>query len=507
MLKRLSFIAVQFLGVVFYAYASPLPNVLIIYADDMGYGDLGADNAESKIPTPNLDRLAAEGMRFTDGHSSSGICTPSRFAMLTGQHHWRRFHAIVGAFGQSVFEPEDFTLAKMFQSKGYATSCIGKWHLGWDWPALLKPGVVQKTYKDHKGRTRTAHNPDEYDWSKPVPDGPLAQGFDYYFGDGTINFPPYCWVENDRVVEPPLVMMDTAEFKPIPEGRWEFRPGPMVEGWDPYKVLPTITDKAVEWIGRQTAEKPFFLYFALPSPHAPIIPQDEYRGSSKAGPYGDYVYETDVMVGRILKSIEENGFAQNTLVVFSADNGPEIYAYDRLKMFNHWSSAPFRGLKRDVFEGGHHVPFMVRWPGRVAAGIVSDEVINQVDLAATFASIIDYDLGPNEAIDSYNLMPVLEGRMLNGPLRKATVQNTDKDTYALRQGDWLFIDGKTGYVSSAPGWYNEQQGYGEDTTPGLLYNLKNDPAQLRNLYAVYPEKVAAMKALLERYKGGEGCAR
>ncbi|HKL20984.1 MAG TPA: sulfatase-like hydrolase/transferase, partial [Tichowtungia sp.] len=170
------------------AAAAPLPNVVIVYADDMGFGDLKANNPNSKIPTPNLDRLAVEGMRFTDGHSSSGICTPSRFAMLTGQHHWRRFHGIVSAFGPSKFEPNDFTLAKMFKSKGYNTACVGKWHLGWDWDALLKPGVEQETYKDHRGRTKTVYKPSDYDWTLPIPDGPLAQGFDYYFGDGTINF-------------------------------------------------------------------------------------------------------------------------------------------------------------------------------------------------------------------------------------------------------------------------------------------------------------------------------
>ncbi len=481
------------------SFARELPNVVIIYADDMGFGDLGANNPDSKIPTPNLDRLASQGMRFTDGHSSSGICTPSRFALLTGQHHWRRFHGIVTAMGGTVFEPDDFTLAKMFKSKGYNTAAVGKWHLGWDWDALRKPGATETD-------SRNGGRPEDYDWSKPIPDGPTAQGFDYYFGDGTINFPPYCFVENDRIVEAPTVMMDTSTFKEIPEGNWEFRAGPMVEGWDPYKVLPTITDKAVEWIEKQDKETPFFMYFALGSPHAPIIPNDEYRGKSQAGPFGDFVYESDAMAGRILAALKKGGFADNTIVVFSADNGPEKYAFNRLKNYNHWSSGHLRGLKRDVWEGGHRVPFIVRWPGKVAKGKVSDETISQVDLAATFAKVIGYKLKNDQAIDSYNLLPVLSGGKYKSPLRVATVQNTFEQAFALRQGDWILIDAKSGTHSKPPSWLEPERGYGTDTTPGLLYNLKNDPGQFENLYSEYPEKVSSMKTLLESYKAGKGCA-
>ena len=480
-------------------HAAGLPNVVILYADDMGYGDLAANGCSTKIPTPNLDELAAGGMRFTDGHSSSGICTPSRFALLTGQHHWRRFHGIVDSFGESVFRPDDFTLAKMFKSKGYRTAAIGKWHLGWDWEAYKKPGTPKLT-KERPGE------PGDFDWTKPIAGGPLAQGFDYYFGDGTINFPPYCFIENDRVVEAPTVMKDTDAFRPIPEGNWEFRPGPMVEGWDPFKVLPTLTEKAVQWIGGQKAEQPFFLYMAFPSPHAPIIPNDEFRGKSEAGAYGDFVFETDAMAGRILDALEAGGFSENTIVVFTADNGAEKYAYNRQKNFGHWSSGKFRGLKRDLWEGGHHVPFVIRWPGAVPAGAVSDEVINQVDLAATFAGIIGYDLNPAEAVDSYDLVPLLKGGEYAKPLRKATVQNTYSKRYALRQGDWVFINTDTGQHSASPDWYNEENGYSKESTPGLLYNLKEDPAQKDNLYSKYPERVAQMEALLNQYIGGIPCA-
>lgn len=490
--------------------AADHPNVVILYADDMGYGDLAANNPECKIPTPNLDKLAANGMRFTDGHSSSGICTPSRYALLTGEHHWRRFHRIVQSFGPSVFKPDDFTLPKMFKDKGYNTAAIGKWHLGWNWNAAVKPDakMSQVPWPRPDGRVlkRKSYTVDAIDWTKPVPGGPLDQGFGYYFGDGTINFPPYCFVENDHVVEAPTEMMDTKTFKPITEGDWEFRPGPMVEGWDPYEVLPTITDKAVKWIGNQQADTPFFLYLAFPSPHAPIIPNDAYLGKSEAGPYGDFVVETDAMAGRVIQAVKDAGLYDDTIFVFTADNGAEKYAYDRLKNTGHWSSGPFRGLKRDLWEGGHHVPFIISWPGVIKAGAVSDEVINQVDLAATFAGMIGYDLTAKEAIDSYDLLPLLKGNEYDQPLRTATVHNTRKDAYALHQGDWVYIDRKSGEHSEAPDWFNEERGYTWENTPALLYNLKEDPAQQYNLYADYPEKVKQMKSLLDRYVSGEACA-
>ncbi|MEM1442361.1 MAG: arylsulfatase, partial [Verrucomicrobiota bacterium] len=335
------------------------PNILILYADDLGFGDLGCYNPESKIPTPHLDKLASEGMRFTDGHSSSGICTPSRYALLTGRHHWRDFDNIVGAFGESVFAPERLTLPEMLQSKGYATAAIGKWHLGWDWAAIRKPDAEQIG----EGRQK-AWGPDAFYWDRAIPDGPLAHGFDHYFGDTVINFPPYGWIEDDKVVEAPTVLMDEAKWKPIKEGRWECRPGPMVADWDPYENIPETTRRAVKYIeGQKDSENPFFLYFAFPSPHAPIIPNDEFDGKSEAGPYGDFVYETDDSCGRILAAIEEIGEAENTIVIFSADNGPEKYAYARDETYGHWSAEPLRGLKRDIYEGGHRVPYIVKWPG------------------------------------------------------------------------------------------------------------------------------------------------
>ena len=257
--------------------AAKKPNIVIIYADDLGYGDLSCQNPESKITTPNLDKLASEGMRFTDAHSSSGICSPSRYALLTGNYHWRRQHGIVNAFGTPFFKEGEFTIATMLKSQGYTTAAIGKWHLGWNWDAVKKPGA-----KPIKTGKSSSFGPDAFDWTKSVPGGPLDRGFDYYFGDGTINFPPYCWMENDKVLKAPTEMLDLKGMK-TKEGSWEFRPGPMVKDWNPYEVLPTLCKKSVEYIKSQSADKPFFLYFALPSPHAPIIPNDEFDGKTKAG--------------------------------------------------------------------------------------------------------------------------------------------------------------------------------------------------------------------------------
>jgi arylsulfatase A len=470
--------------------AAEKPNILLLYADDLGYGDLGCYNPDSKIPTPHLDQLAAQGMRFTDAHSSSGICTPSRYAMLTGRHHWRDFHGIVNAFGKSVFKPERLTLPEMLQARGYQTACIGKWHLGWDWDAIRKPGTKPNGIK-----------PDDFDWSKPIPDGPLAHGFDHYFGDTVINFPPYCWIEDDKVLKAPDTMMDTARWKAIKEGAWECRPGPMLTGWDPYQNIPETTRRGVEYIrSKKDSEKPFFLYFAYPSPHAPIIPNDEFDGKSKAGPFGDFVVETDHSIGQLLKALEDSGQAGNTIVIFSADNGPEKYAYARDGKFGHWSSGPLRGLKRDIYEGGHRVPTIIKWPGVAKAGAVSDALVSQIDLMATLAAALGHELPANAAEDSHNLLPLLKGEVES--VRTTHIHNTNPKGYAIRHGDWLLVDAASGYVSGANREWEVRHGYKPGAKgPVELYNLKTDIAQKHNLAAQHPERIAELQALLEKIRG------
>lgn len=491
-MKKIALSAVLMLYPLTGLHAAPTaakPNVLILYADDMGYGDLGANNPASKIPTPHLDRLAAEGMRFTDGHSSSGICTPSRYAMLTGRHHWRDFHDITQSFDGTVFKPGQLTLPAMMRQKGYATACIGKWHLGMDWDAIRKPGTSKKSieYTD-------------FDWTIPFPGGPLDHGFDHYFGDNVINFPPYAWIENDRLVDPPDMT-----FRKTPgnakEGGWECRPGPGRSDWDFYQNLPTLTRKGVDYIrSRKGKEQPFLLYFPMPSPHAPIVPTAAFDGKSKAGPYGDYVVQTDDTCGRLLTALREYGMESNTIVIFSSDNGPEFYAYARDEKFDHSSAGPFRGLKRDIYEGGHHVPFIIRWPGVTKPGAVTGSLISQIDLMATLAAEVDFELPRNSAEDSFNFLPWLKGEAKASP-RTSLVHNTNSKDYAIRDGDWLLVDAKSGAARPAPpAWNQKHQQPPDDAQPVELFNLKEDIGQRNNLAAKNPDKVVQLKALLTRIR-------
>jgi len=468
------------------------PNIVILYADDMGYGDLGIQNPDSKIPTPHLDQLAREGMRFTDAHSSSGVCTPSRYAMLHGRYHWRKFHGIVNSFDQPILDDQRQTIAEMLKGKGYRTACIGKWHLGWDWNAIKRPGA--KAGDEKKGFAS-----DAFDWSKSIPGGPLSHGFDYYFGDDVPNFPPYAWFENDRIITEPTVALSTPDK--TAEGAWEARPGPSVKDWDFWDVMPKLTAKAEEWIGKQTKDEPFFLYFPFTSPHAPIVPTKEFVGKSQANGFGDFMVQTDAAVGRVLKALKAGGFEDNTLVLFSSDNGPERYAYDRVKKFDHRSMGPLRGLKRDIWEGGHRVPFIVRWPGVVASGKVNDGLMSQIDVFATLAAIVGSDIPPNSADDSYNQLALFQGESKSA--RDTVVHNTNTNAYSLRHGDWVLIAAKTGAVSAVPSWFDEANGYKPNLQPGELYNLRKDLGQKNNLYQQEPEKVKELSGHLEviRVKG------
>jgi len=478
------------------------PNVLILYADDMGFGDLGIQNGSSKIPTPHLDQLAMEGMRFTDGHSSSGICTPSRYALLTGRYHWRDFHTIVQPFGDSVFAAERLTLPEMMHGAGYQTACIGKWHLGWDWAAIRKPeaGPVERDDRGHKTNLQAS----DYDWSKAIPNGPLAHGFDHYFGDNVINFPPYAWIEDDKLVIPPDAQVDPETWKPLKEGNWETRDGPMVTGWNPYEVLPELTRRAVSYIeGQQDESAPFFLFFTFPSPHAPIVPAEEFEGSSQAGPYGDFVVQTDWSCGQILAALARAGLAANTIVIFTADNGSEHYAYPRALNYDHWSSEPFRGAKRDLYEGGHHVPFVVKWPGRIKPGSLSNALISQTDLMATLGAVVGAEIPENAADDSSNQLSVWRGE--NDSVRTEMVHNTHASRYAMRQGDWLLINVPSGnHNSKRAEAFEKQRGYVTgDGSPVELFNLRDDIAQRHNLARQFPEKVQSLQALLLKIQQGE----
>lgn len=475
-------------------HAASAPNIVILYADDLGAGDLASFNKKSKIPTPNLDQLAAQGMRFTDAHSSSGICSPSRYALLTGRYHWRKFHDIVKAFGPSAFSPERLTLPEMLQAKGYTTAAIGKWHLGWDWNGIRK-----------EGRPKNGVTPNDFDWSKSIPDGPLAHGFDYYFGDTVINFPPYVWIENDKVLQTPDTMVDGRLWK-NKEGKMSYREGPMITGWNPYENIPTTTKKGVEYITEKAkGDKPFFLYFAYPSPHAPIIPNDEFDNTSQAGPYGDLMVETDDSIGLLLKAIDKAGITDNTLVIFSSDNGPEHYAYLRDEKFDHWSPYPYRGVKRDIYEGGHRVPMIVRWPKNIKANSKTDQLVSQIDLMATLASVVGYELDDKTAEDSFDLLPLWTGKNQE-PIRHSMIHNTFADKYAIRSGNWTLIAANNGNENGQLKRFNYAQwqkkhGYQDDDNAlGQLFDMKNDSAQRTNLINKKPEKAKELNALLQQIR-------
>jgi len=478
------------------------PNIIILYADDLGMGDLGSFSQKSKIPTPNLDNLAAQGMSFTDAHSSSAICTPSRYALLTGRYHFRKFHGIVKSFGASAFSPERLTLPEMLQQKGYSTAAIGKWHLGWDWDAIRKEGQPKNGVTQH-----------DFDWNKRIPNGPLAHGFDYYFGDTVINFPPYVWIENDKVTQIPDTMVNKKLWK-IKEGNMEYRKGPMVTGWNPYENIPTTTQKGIDYINKQAKnDEPFFLYFAYPSPHAPIIPNDKFDNTSKAGPYGDLVVETDDSIGQLLQALKDAGIEDNTLVIFSSDNGPENYAYLRDEKFDHWSSSPYRGLKRDIYEGGHRVPMIVRWPNNVPADTVTDELVSQIDIMATLANLVGFNLPADAAEDSFNLLPLWTAETQKSS-RDSLVHNTFANKYGIRSDGWTLIAHKTGNgVANSrlsdfnyADWLSKHNYTHDDHIEGQLFDMTNDKEQRHNLIEKHPEKASKLLSKLEIIKSGKGSA-
>jgi arylsulfatase A-like enzyme len=460
------------------------PNIVFILADDLGYGDVGCYNPASKIPTPNIDRLAMEGVRFTDAHSPSAVCTPTRYALLTGRYAWRTRlqRNVIGPFSQPLISEKQLTVAGLLRDQGYATACIGKWHLGWGWPRPDEKGIR--------------------DFTRPIPNGPTTRGFDLYFGTDVPNYPPYCFLENDRTVGIPSAV--------APVGRDSFNiAGPMIPDWKLVEVLPGLEQRAVDYIENAArGSKPFFLYLPLTSPHYPVVPATPFAGKSKAGDYGDFVVQTDHVVGNILDALKGSGVMEKTLVILTSDNGPEITgevrpgAYDRLKQYGHASMGILRGAKRDAWEGGHRVPFIARWPGKIQAGSSCDETICHVDLMATLAALLDVKLPADAGVDSVNILPALFGGKRQAPLREATVHHSGRGKFAIRRGDWVLILAPTGDDNDKqgePAWFRDERGYQADAEPGELFNLATDPTQKHNLYATETAKVGELSALMERY--------
>lgn len=465
------------------------PNILIILADDLGYGDVKCYNPErGKIPTPHLDRLAAEGMRFTDAHSSSAVCSPTRYSLLTGRYHWRTWlqHGIVNRFGPPLIAPERMTVADLLKRNGYRTACIGKWHLGWNWPIPLNDRDLFLKPPRAEGITEPL-GPQRELWqqvfSQPMSGGPIDCGFDSFFGVDLPNFPPFCFIENDRTVgipseflAPELLVTNQASM-----------PGPALANWRLKPILPTITDRACEFIEDAKGHpEPFFLYLPLTSPHTPLAVNDEWHGKSGLNDYADLVMETDAAVGRVLETLERSGLADETLVIFTSDNGCAYYiGTDELERKGHFASGPLRGYKSDAWEGGHRVPFVVRWPGVVAAESRSDELAQQVDLMATFAELLDEELPPTAGEDSVSLLPLLRGG--KQPVRETAINQSIRGLLALRKGPWKLIFGP-----DSGGWTE-----GSDNQPAQLYHLGDDLAESNNLYAQRPEVVADQLAIME----------
>jgi arylsulfatase A-like enzyme len=468
------------------------PNVVYILADDLGYGDLGCYNPESKIPTPRLNQFAAEGMRFTDAHSPSSVCTPTRYALLTGRYAWRTRlqRNVLGPWDKPLIASDRLTVGKLLQRHGYTTACIGKWHLGLNY--------ITTDGKPPNGGAQIALS--NVDFTKSITESPITRGFDHYFGTIVPNYPPYCFIENDRTVGIPS--------EPATGGNFNI-PGLMVPGWKLEGILPELTIRSVKWITDSAqAKKPFFLYLSLTSPHYPVVPTPDFVGSTKVGAYGDFVYQTDWVIGQVIDALERNGVAENTLVIFTSDNGAEITgevnpgAYDRVQQSAHRSSGELRGAKRDAWEGGHRVPFIARWPGKIQAGTVSDETICHVDFIATVAAILGEKLPDDAAEDSVNVLPVLFGEKLSAPIREATVHHSAQGKFAIRKGDWVFIDAPSGDDNGGhgePQWLKEERGYTQHPHLGELFNLREDLTQSLNRYAEKPEVVRDLKTLLEKY--------
>ena len=485
------------------------PNIVYILADDLGYGDPGCNNPASAIPTPNIDRLAAEGMRFTDAHAGSSVCTPSRYAILTGRYAWRGRlkHGIVWEWDAPLIEDDRRTVAGLLGDHGYATACIGKWHLGWEW--TLTDGSKPNDHVEFGEMSRDVRHELglRVDYRARIGGGPVDRGFDSYFGVDVPNFAPYTWFENDRLTELPSVE------KP---GHLYGNPGLAVPGWTHEAMIPEFTRRAVDYIELQSRSgSPFFLYLPLTSPHSPVVPNERFRGTSGAGNYGDFVCEVDWVVGQVMDALDRAGVAGNTLLVFTSDNGPErrtpddIGAYERIREYGHHSMGDLRGIKRDAWEGGHRVPFVARWPEVTPAGAVCDQLVSLSDLMATCAEIVGTDLGADEGEDSVSFLPLLQGAVA-APTRSFAVHHSAAGVFAVRSrvpgrdGDWVLIDAFSGDENGEPEWFRAERGYEPHGEPRELYNLTADPAERRNLHAAEPEIARALAAILERAKSESG---
>ena len=467
------------------------PNIVFIMADDMGYGDLGCYNRESKIPTPNMDKLATEGLRFTDGHTPSAVCTPTRYGVITGRYCWRKKKkGVLGGYGRPLIEEGRPTIASILKGQGYTTACIGKWHIG----------AIFHT-KDGKPTNREA----DIDFSAAVTGGPCALGFDYAYwnaGCGT-TAPPYGFIENEHFVSKSFT------YQKMPHGD----DGMVEQGWVTVNADAILTDKACKFIKeRASGKQPFFLYLVPNAPHEPCVEEvvpEFARGKSKAGSRGDLVWLFDWTVGRVLHTLEETGQSDKTIVIITSDNGALPGDFKRnengrrisragrnwvFEQFEHKPNNDLRGYKAHIWEGGHRVPLIVKWPGKVKAGTTSNEIICLTDFVATTAAITGAKIPNGAAEDSVNMLPALLDRNTTGkPLREAIVHHSSNGVFAIRKGKWKLILNTEG----SGGWPPPRGGEPKPGTPGQLYDLQTDPGEKHNLWQQLPAIVDPLRSLLK----------
>ncbi len=449
------------------------PNIVLIVADDMGYGDASCYNPDSQIPTPNIDSLAQDGMKFTDAHAPGAVCVPSRYGMLTGQYPFN----MPEIRDEPRITSGQLTVGGLLQDAGYFTACVGKWHLGFD------------------GGTKL-----DRDFSEPMTGGPVDRGFDYYYGiPASLDIPPYYYIENDQDVQPPTdqIGANSSEgWSPIQGAFW--REGGVAPDFEHDEVLPRFIDKANEFLdthAEERADQPFFLYLPLAAPHTPWLPSEKYEDSSGAGMYGDFVRQVDAGIGDVLSKLDELELVENTLVIFTSDNGPVWYDNDT-REFDHDSAGMLRGMKGDIWEAGHRMPFLARWPGRIQPGSESVETICFTDILATCADLVgnaDAEI-PEESV---SILPALLDEDYQAPLRETTLHQSSRGFFAVRKGKWKLIDGRGSGGFTRPSRIEPEEG----EPAGQLYDLEADLREENNLYQDHPEVVKELMADLRRITG------
>lgn len=464
---------------------SPRPNIICVLTDDLGIGDLSCYNSESAWQTPHLDRLAREGIVFTDAHSASSVCTPSRYALLTGRYSWRGSlkRGVLNGYSPSLIESGRLTIPALLKSNGYHTAMFGKWHLGFDW-------------------ARKGDGLEDVDFAKPFGGGPTAHGFDQFFGiSASLDMPPYVWLKNDRAVSLPTGKI----FDSPPPKLW--RAGVISPDFKLEKVQPRLTGKVIEYLTERAASrdgKPFFIYLAFAAPHTPILPTPEFEGKTRTMPYGDFVAQVDADIGKILTALEAHGFASNSLVIVTSDNGfAPAAGFRDLKKINHDPSAGYRGFKSDLFEGGHRVPFIVRWPGITLSGTRCSETIGHFDLLATFAELLGVELPENAGEDSVSFLPLLRGKAKLDAPRPAMVHHSVHGSFAIREGRWKLLlcpdSGGWSHPTRAASVWTQSQADDLDALPPFqLYDLTADPEEKNNLADRHPDVVQRLGRLLRK---------